>query len=285
MEPLSAFADRQLRRPLPAETLAMADAIRQRHSGVMAVLAYGSTLRGVATADTLMDFYVLTDDLHGVSANPLARLGAALVPPNVHYAELTREADTFRAKYAVLPLALFTRKMAAGNPYFWARFAQPAALIYAAGEGARQAVAQGVATALRSAWSRALALHPEGPALAQWTAVFSETYGTELRPEGGNRPGGIVSAWPDYFSEASRLMTDVRPRPENWTLRQVEGKLLTLARLAKAAFTFAGGADYIVWKIERHSGEKVVLSDWQRRHPLIAGLMLLPALLKRGAIR
>ena len=46
-----------------------------------------------------------------------------------------------------------------------------------------------------------------------------------------------------------------------------------------------GGADYIVWKIERHSGEKIVLSPWQRRHPLLAAPLLLPRLLRRGAIR
>ena len=47
----------------------------------------------------------------------------------------------------------------------------------------------------------------------------------------------------------------------------------------------SGGADYIVWKIERHSGEKIVLSPWQRRHPLLAAPLLLPRLLRRGAIR
>jgi hypothetical protein len=56
-------------------------------------------------------------------------------------------------------------------------------------------------------------------------------------------------------------------------------------RLVKAAFTFQGGADYIVWKIERHSGEKIVLTYWQKRHPIIAGLMLLGPLLRSGAVR
>ena len=53
----------------------------------------------------------------------------------------------------------------------------------------------------------------------------------------------------------------------------------------KAAFTFTGGIDYVAWKIERHSGQKVELSDWQKRHPIIAGLLLLPKLLKSGAVR
>ena len=55
--------------------------------------------------------------------------------------------------------------------------------------------------------------------------------------------------------------------------------------LIKAAFTFEGGASYAAWKIERHSGRKITLSPWQRRHPVLAGLLLLPQLLWRGAIK
>jgi len=49
--------------------------------------------------------------------------------------------------------------------------------------------------------------------------------------------------------------------------------------------TFAGGADYIAWKINRHAGTDIQLKPWQRRHPLLAGLSLLPRLLKSGAVR
>ena len=69
------------------------------------------------------------------------------------------------------------------------------------------------------------------------------------------------------------------PRGHNWTrawaLRRACGKALNALRLAKAAFTFEGGADYIAWKIERHSGVALELADWQRRHPLLAAPALL----------
>lgn len=70
-----------------------------------------------------------------------------------------------------------------------------------------------------------------------------------------------------------------------WAKRRFAGKLLSVLRLAKAAFTFAGGADYIAWKINRHAGTSIELKPWQRRHPLLAGLSLLPRLLKSGAVR
>jgi hypothetical protein len=61
--------------------------------------------------------------------------------------------------------------------------------------------------------------------------------------------------------------------------------LLSVARLLKAAFTFQGGADYAAWKIERHSGVKIQVTDWQRRHPILASITLLPKLLKKGALK
>jgi hypothetical protein len=70
-----------------------------------------------------------------------------------------------------------------------------------------------------------------------------------------------------------------------WGRRRIEGKLLSVARLAKASATYAGGAEYIAWKINRHAGTDIQLSEWQKRHPLLTAISLLPQLLKSGAIR
>ena len=70
-----------------------------------------------------------------------------------------------------------------------------------------------------------------------------------------------------------------------WPRRRIEGKLLSVARLAKASLTYAGGAEYIAWKINRHAGTDIELKPWQKRHPLLAAISLLPRLLRSGAIR
>ena len=81
--------------------------------------------------------------------------------------------------------------------------------------------------------------------------------------------------------DAARLL-----RPSgSWAWRRIEGKGLSVLRLAKASFTFAGGADYITWKINRHAGTNIELKPWQRRWPLLAAISLLPRLLKSGAVR
>jgi hypothetical protein len=285
MESLKDLVAKTLAGPVPGEIAAMADHVRGLHGDVRAVLAYGSCLRGVATAESLIDLYVLTGNLGGVSTNALSRAACALVPPNVYYAEMEFEGRRLRAKYAMLPLSLFAKWMTASNPYFWARFAQPSALVFAAGEDDRARVIAAVCAAIGTMFANAKGLAQSADALTVWTAGFAATYATELRAESAARAASLVAANANYYREAARLLADVKPVPANWPLRRATGKLWSIARLIKAAFTFTGGADYLAWKIERHSGQKVELSAWQRRHPIVAGLMLLPQLLKRGAVR
>ena len=70
-----------------------------------------------------------------------------------------------------------------------------------------------------------------------------------------------------------------------WRRFRRRGKALTLIRLAKATTTYAGGVDYLAWKINRHAGTKIAVKPWQRRWPILGALTLLPRLLRRGAIR
>ena len=285
MKSLEELVAATLAKPVPREITGLADHARASHGDVRAVLAYGSCLRGAATAESLIDLYVLTGDLDGVSRNGPSRLACALVPPNVYYAEMEFEGRRTRAKYAVLPLSLFAAWMTANNPYFWARFAQPSALVYAASENDRRDTVAAISTAIRTMFADARGLSQSSDPLAVWTAGFAATYATELRAERSTRAQSIVAANADYYREVARLLEAVPAIDANWPLRRFTGKLWSIARLIKSAFTFTGGADYIAWKIERHSGHKIELSDWQRRHPVIAGLMLLPQLLRRGAVR
>ena len=275
---------------LPEVLTVMAERIRTAHgAGVVAVLAYGSTLRGVSPSESLMDFYLLTEDVKSVSGHTLSRLGCRLLPPNVYYAEIELAGETYHAKYAVLPLGQLERKvsMATRNPYFWARFAQPMALIFTSDETIKRRIMRLLATACETALARfaPLAAPSDGP-LEIWTEGFARTYGSELRSEGPERARDVVEASADYYRAVTEaIMPELASRPVNWRTVQLAGKVLSVARLVKAAFTFQGGADYLAWKISRHSGQPVELTDWQRRHPILAAITLLPRLLRSGAVR
>ncbi len=70
-----------------------------------------------------------------------------------------------------------------------------------------------------------------------------------------------------------------------WRMRRLLGKSLHVLRLMKAAYTFTDGLDYILWKIEKHSGVRATPTPWQRRHPLMAAPALAWRLYRRGAFR
>jgi hypothetical protein len=285
---LETFVETSLARPVPREISAMADSLREKLGpGVAAILAYGSCLRGVAAADSLIDLYVLTPSLSAMPTSIIAQWACQFVPPNVYYAECPFEGATLRCKYAMLPLDLFARWMApaASNPYFWARFAQPCALIFAADAKAKADMVSAVAQAIRTSYGNARGISDGGDALDTWQRLFENTYRTELRSERTNRARDILLADRDYYEGAAERAAGAPAIPANWPMRRVAGRAWSVARLIKAAFTFSGGADYLAWKIERHSGHKLDLTDWQRRHPVLAAITLLPKLLRKGAVR
>ena len=82
------------------------------------------------------------------------------------------------------------------------------------------------------------------------------------------------------------VSTWVRTRNSmGWALRRLQGKILSVLRLMKAAYTFQGGVDYLIWKIERHSGVKIELTPQERRHPILTGLRAFWRLYRQGAFR
>jgi hypothetical protein len=71
----------------------------------------------------------------------------------------------------------------------------------------------------------------------------------------------------------------------HWRLRRWQGKILTVLRLAKAAFTFQDSINYAAWKIERHTGVRVEVTPMLRRHPVLWGFKVSWRLLRRGVLR
>ncbi len=93
---------------------------------------------------------------------------------------------------------------------------------------------------------------------------------------------------PDYYRTLAKVIAAPPPPVDverKWRSLRRNGKLLTLVRLAKASLTFAGGIDYLAWKLNRHAGTKIAIKPWQRRWPLAGAITLLPRLFRSGAIR
>jgi hypothetical protein len=275
----------------------------------VAVLFYGSCLRAT-TLDGLLDFYVLVDSLARWHGAGIAALANRLLPPNVFYLETVIDGQPLRAKVAVMTVGQFTARALPGgiDTTIWARFAQPAALPWVRDEEARRDATTAVTEAVLSAARWAARLGPvQGAANSFWTALFAHTYGAELRVETAARSSTITAADEQRYARllplawsAQDLPFGLKPGLElqprlglidrlaihlGWPLRAALGKPLNFLRLVKNAYTFDGGIDYLIWKIKRHSGHDLVLSAWQRRHPILAAPGVIRRLRKLGVIR
>ena len=71
----------------------------------------------------------------------------------------------------------------------------------------------------------------------------------------------------------------------SWRARRVMGKALSVCRLFKSAFTFDDPVDYLLWKIERHSGVRETATPLQRKYPLVFAWPLVWRLYQKGAFR
>lgn len=285
MSELRALVAEELSLPVDPRVSALAAAIAERHgTASRAVLFYGSCLREKKFDGLMLDFYLIVSSYREAYGKKWLAAANRLIPPNVFYFEK----DGIACKYAVLSEGDFYRLNGpeTRSVSVWARFAQPSRLAWVADEQAREraieAVSRAAPTLLAAAGRRA----GEKP-LDWWRRAFALTFSAELRAERKGRGASFVDRDRQRFvrfTEPAAAAIDRVPK-SSWRRRRIEGKFLSVARLAKASATFAGGADYIAWKINRHAGTQIQLKPWQQRHPLLAAVSLLPRLIRSGAVR
>jgi hypothetical protein len=290
----------------------LVEEIRQKHGkALQAILVYGSWLRG--KRDTMLDFYVLVENYRTLGS-AWQGLMCRLLPPNVYHIHQQRDGQLadesgLRAKYALLTLKRFRKCMETDfHSYFWARFAQPCEVLFARDEATRETLTAALNIAPATFIRRVLpAMDDRFSSADLWTRGLALTYQCELRTESSDRGDSIYSfnpAWydartiayareHDSLSEAdgdgqyqnkSAAMSR-KLSPFTWWLRRVQGKLLSMLRLVKAAFTFNEPLEYLLWKIERHSGIYIEPTPRQLKHPLIFAWPLLWKLYRQGAFR
>ena len=280
------LVEEELSQPVDPRVAAMAEAIAAKHgSASRAVLFYGSCLRQKQLDGLMLDFYLIVSDYRAAYKKGWMARANALIPPNV----FPFQHHGLAAKYAVLSEADFHRLTGSEtrNVSVWARFAQPSRLVWSANQQSRGRTIDAVARAAPTLLAAAGRVDGEQP-LDWWRRAFALTYSAELRAERKGRSASVVDADLDRYKRFSGPAIAAIPagaRGGQWGRRRIEGKALSIVRLAKASLTYAGGAEYIAWKINRHAGTSIELKPWQKRYPLLAAISLLPKLLRSGAIR
>lgn len=309
--------EQELREPVRPAIAWLAKQLAETHGDtVLGVLFYGSGLRD-QTDDGVLDFWVIVDDYRAAYSNPRHALLNRLAPPNVFYLEREYAGATLRTKYGVIDRRAFERgaSLDAWHPYVWARFAQPTRAVVCRDEEAMEFLTASVANAIVTMVGRLVCVLPaRGGVLrfslaAFWQEAFRRTYDSERRPEADERIRGLYHIDSERYDQVAALAmhhlvtlgkfdtATEHPRAFSielsvgaqrmgrlrWRLMRPFARLLGLVRLAKTAYTFGDWVPYVLWKLERHTGRRIDLSERQRRHPLIfAWPIILPLLLRRN---
>jgi len=306
--------ERHALRPASPAVQVLIDEILARHGrAARGILFYGSCLRSGDDLDGLVDLYLLVDSYRQAYKGLVPAVLNALLPPNVFYLEREFEGQTVRTKYAVLSLTDFQKGTSKRwfHSYLWGRFAQPTAILYSRDEKVTEQVLTGFARSILTFIDRVLPrISTEFTARQLWGRGLELSYRAELRAEKPEKRARLFDAAPQYYEEVTLLAADAGSYAVtalagtdpaqyrsnisqavrwisrlSWGLRTWQGKLLSVLRLAKAVTTFEGGVDYILWKINRHSGVRVDVDPKLKRHPLLAMWVLSWRLYRRGGFR
>ena len=282
-------------------------------SAINSVLFYGSCLRSKNPFDGIVDLYLIVDNYSAFYGNQARAFSNWLLPPNVFYKEFDVGNSTVRVKYNVLSMHDLHDGLSGRwiHPYLWGRFSQPVEILWSRDEELRTSVAADLQQAASTFLARVLPRVPASGSVSElWAHGLRLSYSTELRSEGPDRARELVAhAINHYVSVTEAAAPSLRyalrisgsgmnarysatvARPTrfgarlSWAIRRLLGKAFSLARLVKALFTFEGGLDYAAWKLERHTGQVIEISDRVRRHPVIFVWPLLWRLYRRGVIR
>jgi hypothetical protein len=311
---LTDFICRQISQPASPAIHALADTLLGTYGkAVLAVLFYGSCLRTGTDLGGLVDLYVIVDSYPAAFPKSILSELNKLLPPNVFYLEVPFEDRRVRAKYAVLSLEDFSCGTSKRwfHSYIWGRFAQPVGLLYAHNDRVAGQIQSALTQAVLTFIARVLPLVPS-PFTARelWRKGLELSYRAELRAERPHKLTGLFEAAPDYYERITRAALAALPVPVeiqesdagwryivdiskrarrisrlDWMVRSWQGKILSVLRLIKGALTFRGGVDYILWKIERHSGVRVEAPPRLKRYPFLATCVILWKLYRQGAYR
>src|SRR5262249_1374779 len=160
----------------------------------------------------------------------------------VYYIEVVDGERTVRAKYAVVSMADFARYTSerAFQAYFWGRFAQPCALLYAADPAAAQAATAAVSSAVITFIRTALPLvPPRAPIETLWITQLTYSYQAELRAERQAVPARLYANAPERYERVTRAALPHLPFAA--TAETCDGKMWITAQVPDGTRAVAHG--------------------------------------------
>lgn len=291
--------------PPPELEEATRDLVQAAGGEIAGVVFFGSRRTQAARADahSAYDFFVIVRGYRAAyralaAAGKIGRPPALLaflntiLPPN--QVSLRLGAPALHAKCSFLSLSTFLRETSSQrrDHFCIGRLFQPCEVLYAVDAPTRRLILDALVNAVEETYRWVRPDLPERfDAATYGRRLLEVSLGKEIRPEPAGRAESLWNAQRDEQEPVlATLLAGLHDRGE---LREVAPGTYALARpvsfgerlrgqayfsrsLARATLrwskhvaTFEGWLDYIVRKARRHTGEDIVLSDRERRYPLL----------------
>jgi len=224
----------------------------------------------------------------------LTLLNAVLPPNQVSVVLPGPTPEPLRAKCAVVSLDTLTRETSAArrDHFLIGRLFQATEVLYAADAAAGERLTDALTSAHRQTYAWVRPFLPERFDAGLYTRTLLQvSFRGEIRPEPEGRSDALWAAQQDYLvpvyavlleelAQAGELVsvgpgsyTRARPVPATESFRQrayfAWSLVRATARWAKYVVTFDDWLEFIVRKARRHSGQDIVLTERERRLPLV----------------
>jgi hypothetical protein len=274
-------------------------------ASTLAILHYGSRAQGRTTRpDSAFDFFVIVhryDAAYTAAATAigrscrlrLARVLARVLPPNAMAIGWETPTGPLEAKALIISADDFQRECSAGarDHFVQARMIQTVRLAWARDAASSDAALAAIRQARSHTFDWARVYLPPAFDLPDYCrTLIATSFAHELRAEAASHAELLFQAQRDLLSAIygpvlARLVargvlecrTGIHHQrdPAGWWQRAVArshfrwSRVRTSARLLKHPFLYDGWLEYLIRKIDRSTGQKIVLSERERRYPMI----------------
>ncbi len=278
--------------------------------GIECIFMYGSMLNPeVSTPTSFPDFYIIVDKYSAFYKSYVHSLLNKIVPPNSYFLKINENGTTKPSKYCVIDkygLMCATQHDKLKDLFIAGRLAKRIGILYVKDEKFLSFFLNRIYSAMRFNTLFALSdMVGERFSLDDFILrLLGLSYRAEVRTETDDKIVNLYNSEKAFYRKVYGIFLEqeiaggnvekngdvyktVRPcYPRNYIDTFIKrSRRRAVYRWPKSIYTFSDYVGYLELKIERTTGEKLNLTEWDRRLPLIFGWRYLFRLLKQKAIR
>lgn len=271
---------------------------------------YGSMLNSqLSTPTSFPDFYVIVDSYAEFYRSSVHTFLNKIVPPNSYFLKITEKGTPLPSKYCVIDrkdLASTTRHDTLKDLFIAGRLAKRIGILYVKDEEFLSFFFDAIYNAMRFNVMLAISDMGETPFTLDdlIMRLLGLSYRAEIRTETGDKITSLYNSEKSFYRKVYGSFLEQETAGGSVSMKGTHYKTIkpyfrqpaiddfmkrsrrrAVYRWPKSIYTFSDYVSYLELKIERTTGEKLNLSKWDRRLPLIFGWKYLFRLLKKKALK